>query len=216
MGNNGNLVLGPFDESTPCLMIVLMNCQTKLRINHLTALKSVAILERKSVVVLHETKQLSCGYVTVGCRRIRRTDVVDRVHLKAPLHQSGLSARRPLFGLPLTHNHRRLRHQWYDERRMWGAEWKEIIFIDESRICLQHHDGRIQVWRHRGERMLISCVMHHHFGPAPGIMVWSGIRYHSHTPLVRIAGTLNIAGTLYFGASCPSLPSGLGHSHISS
>ncbi|GFT86531.1 alpha-2 adrenergic receptor [Trichonephila clavipes] len=47
IGNNGNLVLGPFDESTPCLMIVLMNCQTKLRINHLTAVKSVAILERE-------------------------------------------------------------------------------------------------------------------------------------------------------------------------
>ncbi|GFW89836.1 uncharacterized protein TNCV_2424931 [Trichonephila clavipes] len=45
IGNNGNLVLDPFDESTPCLMIVLMNCQTKLRINHLTAVKSVAILE---------------------------------------------------------------------------------------------------------------------------------------------------------------------------
>ncbi|GFT98712.1 alpha-2 adrenergic receptor [Trichonephila clavipes] len=45
IGNNGNLVLGPFDESTPCLMIILMNCQTKLRINHLTAVKSVAILE---------------------------------------------------------------------------------------------------------------------------------------------------------------------------
>ncbi|GFU77153.1 transposable element Tc1 transposase [Trichonephila clavipes] len=45
IGNNGNLVLGPFDESTPCLMIVLMNCQPKLRINHLTAVKSVAILE---------------------------------------------------------------------------------------------------------------------------------------------------------------------------
>ncbi|GFW16227.1 tigger transposable element-derived protein 1 [Trichonephila clavipes] len=45
IGNNGNLVLDPFDESTPRLMIVLMNCQTKLRINHLTAVKSVAILE---------------------------------------------------------------------------------------------------------------------------------------------------------------------------
>ncbi|GFW15630.1 alpha-2 adrenergic receptor [Trichonephila clavipes] len=45
IGNNGNLVLGPFDESTPCLMIVLMNCQTKLKINHLTSVKSVAILE---------------------------------------------------------------------------------------------------------------------------------------------------------------------------
>ncbi|GFV22410.1 adhesion G protein-coupled receptor B2 [Trichonephila clavipes] len=28
IGNNGNLVLGPFDESTPCLMIVL-NCQNQ-------------------------------------------------------------------------------------------------------------------------------------------------------------------------------------------
>ncbi|GFU95790.1 hypothetical protein TNCV_4903821 [Trichonephila clavipes] len=46
IGNNGNLDLGPFDESTPCLMIVLMNRQTKLRINHLTAVKSVAILEK--------------------------------------------------------------------------------------------------------------------------------------------------------------------------
>ncbi|GFV57793.1 hypothetical protein TNCV_3071721 [Trichonephila clavipes] len=45
IGNNGNLVLGQFDESTPCLMIVLMNCQTKLRINPLTAVKSVTILE---------------------------------------------------------------------------------------------------------------------------------------------------------------------------
>ncbi|GFW85497.1 alpha-2 adrenergic receptor [Trichonephila clavipes] len=45
IGNYGNLILGPFDESTPCLMVVLMNCQTKLRINHLTAVKSVAILE---------------------------------------------------------------------------------------------------------------------------------------------------------------------------
>ncbi|KFM73143.1 Transposable element Tcb1 transposase, partial [Stegodyphus mimosarum] len=35
--------------------------------------------------------------------------------------------------------------------------------------------------------MLNSC----HTGPAPGITVWGGIGYHSCTPLVRIAGTLN-------------------------
>ncbi|GFU93814.1 transposable element Tcb1 transposase [Trichonephila clavipes] len=93
--------------------------------------------------------------------------------------------------LPLTQNHRRLRRQWCDERRMWLAEWNEVVFTDESRICLQHHDGRIRVWRHRGERMLNSCVMHGHTGPASGIMVWGGIGYHSRTLLVRIAGTLN-------------------------
>ncbi|GFV73498.1 transposable element Tcb1 transposase [Trichonephila clavipes] len=39
--------------------------------------------------------------------------------------------------------------------------------------------------------MMNSCVMDHHTGPAPGIMVWGGIGYHSRTALVRIAGTLN-------------------------
>ncbi|GFV35433.1 transposable element Tcb1 transposase [Trichonephila clavipes] len=97
----------------------------------------------------------------------------------------------PLLGLHLTQNHRRLRRQWCDERRMWAAEWNAVVFTDESRICLQHHDGRIRVWRHRGERMLNSCVMHRHTGPTPGIMVWGGIGYHSRTLLILIAGTLN-------------------------
>ncbi|GFV65509.1 transposable element Tcb1 transposase [Trichonephila clavipes] len=148
-------------------------------------------LSGKLVVVLEKTKQMLCGYVTVGCRRVRRTDVLGRIHLSAPLHQRGLSARRPLLGLPLTQNHRRLRHQWCDERRMWVTEWNEIVFTDESRICLQHRDGRIRVWRHRGERMLNSCVVHRYTGPAPDIMVRGGIGYHSRTTLVRIACTLN-------------------------
>ncbi|GFT55406.1 transposable element Tcb1 transposase [Trichonephila clavipes] len=50
---------------------------------------------------------------------------------------------------------------------MLAEEWKDIIFTDESRICLQHREGRIRVWRHRGERMQKSCVMHCHTGPKP-------------------------------------------------
>ncbi|GFV23058.1 transposable element Tcb1 transposase [Trichonephila clavipes] len=111
--------------------------------------------------------------------------------IRRRLQQSGLSARCTLLGLPLTQNHWRLRHQWCDERRMWAAEWNEVVFTDESRICLQHHDDRIRVWRHRGERILNSCVMHRHTSSAPSILVWGGIGYHSRTPLVRIVGTLN-------------------------
>ncbi|GFT14912.1 transposable element Tcb1 transposase [Trichonephila clavipes] len=111
--------------------------------------------------------------------------------IRRRLQQSDLSARRPLLGLPLTQNHRRLRRQWCDERRMWVSEWNEVVFTHESCICLQHHDGRNRVWRHRGERMLNNCVIHCHTGPASGIIVWGGIGYHSRTPLVRIAGTLN-------------------------
>ncbi|GFX45938.1 uncharacterized protein TNCV_2255151 [Trichonephila clavipes] len=42
-------------------------------------------------------------------------------------------------------------------------------------------------WR---EDVVLSCGMHHRTGPAPYIMVWGGIGYHSSTPLVRIAGIL--------------------------
>ncbi|GFT86085.1 transposable element Tcb1 transposase [Trichonephila clavipes] len=49
----------------------------------------------------------SVTHHSVSARTIRRR-----------LQQSGLSARRPLLSLPLTQNHRRLRRQWCDERRM--------------------------------------------------------------------------------------------------
>ncbi|GFV03780.1 transposable element Tc3 transposase [Trichonephila clavipes] len=114
-------------------------------------------------------------------------------------------------------NRRRIGRHRRDERRIWTAEWNEVVFTDESRICLQHHDGRFRVWRYRGERMLNSYVMHHHTGPASGIMVWDGIGYLSHSSSTHCLyfkqPELHLRGV---GASCPSLPSGLGHSRISS
>ncbi|GFV60276.1 transposable element Tcb1 transposase [Trichonephila clavipes] len=65
--------------------------------------------------------------------------------IRCRLQQSDLSARRQLLVLPLTQNHRRLLHQWCGERRMMAAEWNDVVFTDESRICLQHHDGWIRV-----------------------------------------------------------------------
>ncbi|GFU31338.1 histone-lysine N-methyltransferase SETMAR [Trichonephila clavipes] len=89
IGNNVNLVLGPFDESTPCLMIVLMNCQTKLRINHLTAVKSVAILESENANQAAEilngvygADTVTANYVQFWFRRFRSGifDIKDAPH----------------------------------------------------------------------------------------------------------------------------------------
>ncbi|GFU66471.1 transposable element Tcb1 transposase [Trichonephila clavipes] len=70
-------------------------------------------------------------------------------------------------------------------------DWNDIVFTDESPFCLQHHNERIQVWRHRGERLLDHCVMHRHTGPASGIMVWDGIGFHCRTSLICITNRLN-------------------------
>ncbi|GFY05745.1 transposable element Tcb1 transposase [Trichonephila clavipes] len=96
--------------------------------------------------------------------------------IRRRLQQSGLSAGRPLHGLPLTQNHRRLRRQWCDERRMWAAAWNEVAFTDESRICLQHHDGRIRVWREDAEQLRYAP-------PHWSCTGYYGIGYHYHTPL---------------------------------
>ncbi|GFT42450.1 uncharacterized protein TNCV_1787251 [Trichonephila clavipes] len=75
--------------------------------------------------------------------------------------------------------------------RTWTTERTDIVFTDESYLCLQHDDGRIRVWRHRDARLLNCCVMHRHTGSAPGIMVWGGIGFHCRILLVSIVGTLN-------------------------
>ncbi|GFV73048.1 transposable element Tcb1 transposase [Trichonephila clavipes] len=143
--------------------------------------------------------------LSVSARTIRRR-----------LQQSGLSARRPFLGLPLTQSHRHLRRQCCDERRMWVAEWNEIVVTDESRIGRQHHDGRIQVWRHRGDRMQNSCVLYRHTVPAPGIMVWGYWISLSHSSSTHCRyfkqPTLHLRCA---GASCPSFLTGLGHSYFS-
>ncbi|GFW88982.1 transposable element Tcb1 transposase [Trichonephila clavipes] len=162
------------------------------RRKQLSAFDQVSEFDRGRVVAYRD-----CGlsFREIGSRVGRNQTTVMRIlsarTIRHRLQPSGMSTRRPLLGLSLTQNHRRLWCQRCDERRMWVKEWNGVFFTDESRICLQHHDGWIRVWKHRGKRMLNSCVMHHHTGPTQGIMVWGGIGYHSRIPLVRIAGTLN-------------------------
>ncbi|GFS66800.1 transposable element Tcb1 transposase [Trichonephila clavipes] len=106
------------------------------------------------------------------------------------MQQYGLSARILWWRLPLTLHHRQERLQWCDQRRTWEPELWNVIFSDESRSCLQHQNGQIRVWRHRGERTFAAYIHHRHTGPSACMMVWWAIGYTSRSPLVHIDGTL--------------------------
>ncbi|GFU85063.1 transposable element Tcb1 transposase [Trichonephila clavipes] len=85
----------------------------------------IAVTDR-SVTSRTIAQHIECvTHHSVSARTIRRR-----------LQQSDMSARRPLLGLPLTQNHRRLRRQWCYKSRIWVAEWNEVVFTDEPRICL--------------------------------------------------------------------------------
>ena len=56
--------------------------------------------------------------------------------------------RRPYGGLVLTARHRAARLQWAQRHFRWGRQqWARVLFSDESRFNLSHHDDRIRVFR---------------------------------------------------------------------
>ncbi|GFS94130.1 transposable element Tc1 transposase [Trichonephila clavipes] len=61
-----------------------------------------------------------------------------------------LRARIPLYRITLTQNHRHLRLQWANVHWSWRADWQQVVFSDESRFNLWHHEGRFRVRRYAG------------------------------------------------------------------
>ena len=64
------------------------------------------------------------------------------------LHARKLRAHRPVVRQPLNRQHRIARQHWAMVHRGWTrAEWRMVMFSDESRYNVDHHDGRMRVWR---------------------------------------------------------------------
>ena len=64
------------------------------------------------------------------------------------------------------------------------------MFSDESRFCLRKIDGRMRVWRRRGERFDDRCIERVTPFGGGGVMVWGGISIAGKTELVVIDGNI--------------------------
>ena len=68
--------------------------------------------------------------------------------------------RRPYVGQVHTVRHQGARLQWAQRHFRWGRQqWARVLFFDESRFNLCHHDGRSRVFRRRGERFADNCLI---------------------------------------------------------
>ena len=73
-------------------------------------------------------------------------------------------------------------------------QWTRVLFSDESRFNLTHHDGGIRVFRRRGERFADNCLIERdRFGDG-SVTVWSGIMDRRKTNLIVVQGNLNAQG----------------------
>ena len=147
---------------------------------------SSALLSRtaKSRIIIQEMGMFETHLVSA--RRVRRR-----------LQQCKLSVLRPLLLLPLTMQHRERRRLWYTERQSWVQEWQNIfqwlniVFTDKSRFYLPYSDGRIRIWRLRGDRTYPAFIRHRHRGHASCVMNWAATEYTACTSLLQIVSNLN-------------------------
>ena len=100
--------------------------------------------------------------------------------------------RRPYVGQVLTARHRAARLQWAQWHFRWGRQqWARVLFSDESRFNLSHHDGRIRVFRRRGERFVDNCLIERDRFGGMCVMVWGDIMGRTKTNLIVVQGSLN-------------------------
>lgn len=105
------------------------------------------------------------------------------------LAEVGLTACRPAHGPKLLPRHRTARLQFAHNHLAWTlAQWKAVLFTDESRFCLYSSDGRQRVWRRPGERYAACTFVPRVSHNGGSIMVWAGISLEARTELVFVEG----------------------------
>ena len=130
-------------------------------------------------------------------RRIRRqrgvgAQPISVQTIRNRLHAAGLKSRIPAKKPWLSQRHRTARLQFARNHIRWNRQqWRTVMFSDESRFCLRHVDGRLRVWRRRGERHAEATVQPRHAYNGGSVMVWAGVTADGRTDLVVIPGILN-------------------------
>lgn len=94
-------------------------------------------------------KELKNEYnVDVSAQTVRR-----RIHNSS--FSGGIAVKKPL----LSKKNIKLRLKWAREKVGWSAaQWKKVIWSDETKIMLFGSDGIIRCWRKKGERLKMNCL----------------------------------------------------------
>lgn len=119
--------------------------------------------------------------------------VISDQTVRNRLYEVNLRSRRPVKVPKLQRHHRRMRVQFGRDHLNWQLRhWRRVMFTDESRFFLSGNDGRLRVWRRRGERYLPNTMRETTAYGGGSIMVWGGITLDTRTELVIVRnGALN-------------------------
>lgn len=150
--------------------------------------KTTAIDDRFIVLNTLRNRHMTSVETKNQLREVRGT-AVSVWTVRRRIQEAGLKSYRPAAGPKLLPRHRVARLQFSREHLNWTlAQWRTVLFTDESRFCLHSPDGRERVWRRPGERFA-ECTFKPRLSHGGGsLMVWAGISMDACTELVVIDG----------------------------
>lgn len=103
-----------------------------------------------------------------------------------------LSSYRPATFIPLGPQHRRHRLQWCHEHADWTPDqWQSVVWSDESRFCMDFHDGRVRIRRFPNQRYHRDMFVYHDRYGGGSVMIWGAFSWSGLSQMVVVQGTLN-------------------------
>lgn len=143
----------------------------------------------------HLQDRFATAAATARATQGQRGRPISRQTVRRRLLDGHITCHRPYVGPVLTQRHRRARRTWAANGAFLGRHpWRDVIFSDESRFCVDHNDRRARVYRRRGERYQNQCVHECNRFGGPSVMVWGAITRDFRSQLVVINGTLTAQG----------------------
>jgi transposase len=85
----------------------------------------------------------------------------------------------------LTEANKASRLTWSMQHCLWREpQWNRVVFTDESRFTLHRNDGRLRIWRERGERFKKEFIGHTKTGGGGSVHVWAAIWHNGKSILI--------------------------------
>ena len=120
------------------------------------------------------------------------SEPVSQMTVRRRLKKAGIQQYRCPLKPFLTNLNRQSRFRWCQNRVIWNLErFQRIVWSDESRFRLMVNDGRVRVWRQRGERYRNDLVQPAIQGGGGSVHVWGAIWHGGRSALQILYQSVN-------------------------
>lgn len=183
--------IGFHHSSVSRFLIKFAKNKSALGNNHMGRKKLTTDAEDRMLCRLSLRDRFSSASVLQG-QWLKSSGVqVSKRTVQYRLKNMGLESRKPAKKPLLTKKMMCSRLEWAKKYINWtAADWRKVIFSDESRFNLHGHDGFNRVRRRKGEKYLPECILPTVKHPT-SIMIWGCISGYKIGSMKVCEGIMN-------------------------